>query len=300
MRVRFCSGQLLREGKPVAEVGSLQGSCSTARCHGRKEGRKEDMTRPSEILITRLLLAGTPFNQVVAYCSAVRGFRIAPMPWRVLLNRLGRCLFVAGLLAGSLWGQQPSPEFTTSSIANYGPDSVDLQTLVPSVNLPIRAKRGALPFSASVAIQSTCYMATGTSGIGIEWYCNPFWPFYGNGYLPLAANTSASVRSGTPTPYTTCPQSGNNLVSTVGNWYITDSVGLSQHQLSPSLTLYDSYCPGSITGTTIDGSGITATISQTWNGKNMTYSATIVDKMGNTANMLSSTVSPGSPVSIGS
>src|SRR5882724_6247936 len=246
---------------------------------------EEDMTRRIAILISPSLPTDVSLNRAVFSYSVVLRHRIAQAPQRLLLTLLAMffLLFTAPLLA-----QDISPEFTTSSVANYGLDSVDLQTLVPSITVPIRTvKSGALPFSASVAVQSMCYAAIPSPGDPNYWYCNPFSSLTYAGYIPLAANTSGEV-TGSPEGTTTCSQSGNKLIHNIGHWYISDIAGLSQHPLNQNLTLYDSYCPGTLTATTVDGSGLTTTISQSWGGALMNYTATITDKMGNTASLVPS------------
>lgn len=189
-------------------------------------------------------------------------------------------------LASPLFAQQ-------ANITSLVPiaDGLNLQTLQPVISIPIRSKTGPIPFSASFSASPSCTVDIGS---GFFWDCGPNIGGANPDALSVSSNLGWELIPGN---VQTAVCSGNN-VNQYYDWYVGDVSGNSWHPLSSSLALDATGCAGSISGTTLDGSGFTVSATTTWNGSTMSMSGTITDKFGNVGSFSGAILSGTAPAPV--
>ena len=162
-------------------------------------------------------------------------------------------------------------------------DTVDIQNLSVSLNIPVMSKSGAFPFGFGFSGGDSYVYATGGSlypGIvkvpladtvnGILGYTGTF-----------AAAGSTSTGSNCPAAY------GSGSYTEYGNWYIQFADGTTHYLPTADMTYSGASCSSSFTDQTVDGSGLTlsvtkSTVNSIYSPNGMLISASkIQDSNGN-------------------
>ena len=180
---------------------------------------------------------------------------------------------VVGFVSPMVSQQIPNVSADTA-IADYGTDSINLQTLTPMFVAPIRTKGGV---SVSLGLASLCTVVNNTWECGAQ---NVGGPRYS--YLPIAQVSGLlgyALQTST-TGTTLCPSNGQ-FYGTLGNWVLEDR---SYNRFTSLGGYIITNCPNqSQSSTTTDGSGLTLTLKSDASG-NMT--ASLSDKFGNATNSI--------------
>ena len=232
------------------------------------------------------------------------------------MKRLMKPILAMSLLGAFAYGQQDGvPNFGAADV--HETDIINLQTLVPTINIPVVSKNEAIPLGITLTAQQYCYTFNNVQSGTYLRECNGEFGAYATGLLN-ATFTYSKVQpvSGN------CPNGGT--ATSYSAWYLLTSDGLDSHPISPNTGLvlndpaHSGLPQGNCTATyaineiTIDGSGYTVSLSipagtlSPWLGSESTFSvtakngasingiysptATVTDTFGNTA---SSTASAG-------
>jgi len=153
-------------------------------------------------------------------------------------------------------GQQDGvPPFSIADVHEV--DTVDLLTLVPTLNISVQSKPGPIPFNYTLTSQQVCYQyvpdpshPTAYILCGTDWFTG----------VPSGLVASSAVSQATGSNWCT----GNNGIgwyTYYTHWVIKSKDGLDVHPVDPNLAIYNCGGPTSFTTTTTDGSALTLSVS---------------------------------------
>jgi len=194
--------------------------------------------------------------------------------------------------------QDGVPNFGAADV--HDNDVINLQTLIPSINIPVVSKSEAIPLGITLTAQQYCYTWSNIpSGTYIR-ECNGEFGAYASGLLRATFTYSKAVPVGG-----NCPNGGT--ATSYSGWYLLTSDGLDAHPIDANIALvlndpaHSGLRQGNCTGTysinaiTVDGSGYTVQLSipngtlSNWVGLNSTDTFSVVAKDGTSINGLYST-----------
>lgn len=178
--------------------------------------------------------------------------------WREPTRRVVRwCVFAVFLYFARLAAAQVNPG--TPSFSGYDGgkyDTINLQNLNVSLNVPAMSKSGAFPFNfAMTGGDSYVYVHNGSVFPGI--FLSPFVAIV-NGTVG-GPSTFVSLTTGSNV---TCPSAfGSGAATAYSGWYIQLADG-TVHSLPPTDTSYSgSTCSGGFTDQVTDGTGFTLSVT---------------------------------------
>jgi len=198
------------------------------------------------------------------------------------MKRLMKPILAMSLLGAFAYGQQDGvPNFGAADV--HETDIINLQTLVPTINIPVVSKNEAIPLGITLTAQQYCYTFNNVQSGTYLRECNGEFGAYATGLLN-ATFTYSKVQpvSGN------CPNGGT--ATSYSAWYLLTSDGLDSHPISPNTGLvlndpaHSGLPQGNCTATyaineiTIDGSGYTVSLSipagtlSPWLGSESTFS----------------------------
>jgi RHS repeat-associated protein len=203
------------------------------------------------------------------------------------LSTLAVLLCLARLGAGQT--NAGTPSFSAYDGGQY--DTINLQNLNVSLNVPVMSKSGAFPFNASLTGGDSYFSYNGTSlqpGI----LAQPITPIVNGilspfGYTQVLASTTSSV---------TCPSGdGTGSATKYSGWYLQMTDG-TVHSLPSSDVAYGgTSCSSTLTDQVIDGTGWTVTIvGGTYNAGTQT-GVTVVSSGGLTVDIATATIQDAQP-----
>jgi len=209
-------------------------------------------------------------------------------------------LLVALLVApyAAVAQQDGVPNFGAADV--HDNDVIDLETLIPTINIPVVSKSEAIPLRITLTAPQYCYLFSNIPSGTYLRECNGEFGAYASGLLHATFTYSYRLQANG-----NCPNGGT--ASTYEGWYLLTSDGLDAHPIAntTALVLNDpahiglpqGNCTGtySINAITIDGSGYTVQLSipngtlSDWSGLNTTDPFSVIAKDGTTINGFYST-----------
>jgi RHS repeat-associated protein len=191
--------------------------------------------------------------------------------------------------------QDGVPNFGAADV--HDNDVINLQTLIPAINIPVAYKSEAIPLEITLTAQQYCYTFSNVpSGTYIR-ECSGEFGAYASGLLNATFTYSKKEPVGG-----NCPNGGT--ATSYSGWYLLTSDGLDAHPINvnTALVLNDPAHSGipqgnctatySINAITVDGSGYTVHLSipsgtlSNWLGLNSTDTFSVVAKDGSSINGL--------------
>jgi len=170
---------------------------------------------------------------------------------QMLSSRLKQLLFLLVLLPSSFLTAQTAAN--NPLVDSFGTDSINLVTLTPTVNVPLRSKGGPIATHLTESLSSYCYQGSVLS---------IYFMYCGTTTVDSDALFGAAL-VGTAGQPATCPN-GTTKTTMVTNLAIVVASGQQKYSLPVNLTdeVDTAGCiPTSWTDHTIDGSGLTAHVS---------------------------------------
>lgn len=189
--------------------------------------------------------------------------------WSLTFQMVGRLGLLLLLTACPLIAQNPPNPNAGILMWSTNDFGINLATSGINIDIPMRSKAGAIPFSSRLFGTSQAYVANYTTGGEQGFYTNGGIGGYSD---PTSVTLNSTFTIGT------CPQQPYEAETTIKLASITDQTGAT-HSLGNASWIFSDYCPRTPAPIVIyDGSGYTF-VATTLSGTSGTFS--IYDRSGN-------------------